>query len=209
MTGGLPHMLRTDARDNRDRLLEAARELFAEVGLDVPMRAIARRAGVGAATLYRRFPTKQALIDQAFTQEMRRCREIVDAACADPDPWRGMCSMIQGLAELNARNQGFVDAFMVTASSPADVAAHRSEMLRAIDRLGRRAKQAGALRPDFVLDDFILILLAVRGLSGVPPESRPATARRLAALMLQALRASGTTSALPPAAHLTADLGRP
>ena len=63
----LPQMLRADAEDNRERVLEAARELFAERGLDVPLREVARRAGVGPATLYRRFPTKQSLVDAAFT----------------------------------------------------------------------------------------------------------------------------------------------
>jgi AcrR family transcriptional regulator len=197
-------MLRSDAQENRDRLLEAARELFAERGLDVPMRAIARRAEVGAATLYRRFPTKQALIDQAFTHEMSQCRAIVDDACADPDPWHGMCSVIHGLADLNARNQSFVDAFIAAPPGTVDLAAHRSDLLRLIDGLCRRAKQAGALRPDFVLDDFILILLAVRGLSGVSPGVRPAATRRFAALILEALRASPTTAALPPQARIIA-----
>ena len=61
MTEQLPQKLRSDAEDNRDRILESARVLFAREGLTVPMRAIARHAGVGPATLYRRFPTKQLL----------------------------------------------------------------------------------------------------------------------------------------------------
>lgn len=74
MTDRLPHMLRADAQDNRDRVLEAARALFAERGIDVTMRQIARRADVGPATLYRRFPTKQILVDEAFEYELRSCR---------------------------------------------------------------------------------------------------------------------------------------
>src|SRR4051794_20787548 len=105
MTDQLPQMLRADAQDNRDRVLEAARALFSERGLDVPMREIARRAGVGPATLYRRFPTKQSLIDEAFTDEMRTCRDIVRAGCADTDPWRGLCSIVLAVTDLNARNQ--------------------------------------------------------------------------------------------------------
>src|SRR5690349_1268544 len=77
----LPHMLRADALDNRERILDAARALFAAEGLDVPMGEIARRAGVGPATLYRRFPTKQTLIAEAFADEMRACHAIVDDAC--------------------------------------------------------------------------------------------------------------------------------
>ena len=62
VTGRLPHALRSDARDNRELILDAARRAFAAEGLDVPMREIARRAGVGPATLYRRFPTKEMLV---------------------------------------------------------------------------------------------------------------------------------------------------
>ena len=67
MTDRLPHTLRSDARDNRERILDAARAVFAAEGLNVPMREIARRAGVGPATLYRRFPTKEMLVTEAFT----------------------------------------------------------------------------------------------------------------------------------------------
>jgi AcrR family transcriptional regulator len=202
VTDRLPHLLRSDAQENRDRVLAAARSLFSERGLDVPIREIARRAGVGPATLYRRFPTKQALIDLAFAHEVKQCREIVRDAWADQDPWRGMCSVIHGLAELNARNQGFVDAFMTALPGAVDFAAHRADLLRMIAELCRRAKQTGALRPDFVLDDLILVLMAGRGLSAAPPDVRLAAARRFAALILEALHASPTTATLPPPARV-------
>ncbi|GGL10566.1 TetR/AcrR family transcriptional regulator [Mangrovihabitans endophyticus] len=203
MTGRLPHMLRSDAQENRDRVLDAARSLFSEHGLDVPIREIARRAGVGPATLYRRFPTKQALIDLAFAREVKQCREIVRNAWADEDPWRGMCSVVNGLAEINAQNQGFVDAFMTASPDAIDFAAHRADMLRMIAELCRRAKHAGALRPDFVLDDFILVLMVGRGLSAAPPDVRRTAARRFSALTLDALRASPTTATLPPPVRVT------
>jgi AcrR family transcriptional regulator len=89
VTDRLPHALRSDARDNRELILDAARRIFAAEGLDVPMREIARRAGVGPATLYRRFPTKEKLITEAFTGQIRTCHAIVDEGLADPDPWHG------------------------------------------------------------------------------------------------------------------------
>ncbi|WP_250030296.1 TetR/AcrR family transcriptional regulator [Paractinoplanes maris] len=201
MADELPQMLRADARDNRDRVLESARALFSERGLGVPMREIARRAQVGPATLYRRFPTKQALIDAAFTDELRACSTIVRDGCADPDPWRGLRSVVLDITELNARNQGFVDAFVTSYPDAADFTAHRAGMLRALAGLCRRAQDAGALRPDFVVDDLILILMAGRGLPAEPPELRLAAARRFAALALEAFRASATASPLPPPAR--------
>ncbi|GIM88360.1 TetR/AcrR family transcriptional regulator [Paractinoplanes toevensis] len=202
MADQLPQMLRSDARDNRDRLLEAARELFSERGLDVPMREIARRAEVGPATLYRRFPTKQALIDAAFTDELRQCAGIVRDGCADPDPWRGLCAVIRDITELNAHNQGFVDAFVTSNPGAIDFTAHRAGMLHSLAGLCRRAKEAGALRPDIVLDDLILVLMAGRGLAAAPPDVRPAAARRLSALALEAFRAEPARGTLPPPARV-------
>lgn len=80
-------MLRADARENRQRIVAAARATFAERGLDVPMSVIARRSGVGAATLYRRFPTKESLVTEAFADQLGHCAAVVDAAAA-PGPAR-------------------------------------------------------------------------------------------------------------------------
>ncbi|WP_092553762.1 TetR/AcrR family transcriptional regulator [Herbiconiux ginsengi] len=202
MAEPLPHILRSDAEDNRVRVLEAARELFSERGLEVPMRAIARRAGVGPATLYRRYPTKQALIEAAFTDELRACRAIVAEGCADPDPWRGFSSVLFRIGELNAHHQGFIDAFMSTFPDAVDFAAHRAGMLRALAELCRRAQATGAMRSDIVIDDLVLVLMAGRGVSAATDELRVAAARRFAALAIEGFRATGAEEPLPPRAHV-------
>lgn len=184
----LPHLLRSDAQDNRDRVLDAARSLFSERGLDVPMRVIARRAGVGPATLYRRFPTKQDLINDAFTDELADCRLIVQEGCADSDPWRGFSSVIERLSVLNSRNQGFVNAFMSANPGADTFIRHRDELHRQLAHLAQRAKRSGALRQDFVMDDLVLVLLAARGLSSVLPSAREERARRFAVLAIDAFR---------------------
>lgn len=189
MAAEMPQMLRSDAQDNRDRVLAAARELFAERGLDVTMREVARRAEVGPATLYRRFPTRFDLVQAVFADEVRLCEKIVDDGCADPDPWRGFCSVIEHVSVLNGRNQGFVDAFISANSEPAGYAAHRDTALRALASLARRAQAAGALRRDFTIDDLVLVLLAGRGLASLPQSRREAAARRFAALAIDAFRA--------------------
>jgi AcrR family transcriptional regulator len=182
-------ILRADAQENRDRMVAAARATFAERGLDVGMREIARRAEVGPATLYRRFPTKQHLIDDAFSVELRSCRTIVEEGCADPVAWRGFTSVVQRLTALNIRNRGFVDAFMSTDPDAGGFSLHRRELLHMLGHLGERARNEGALRPDFVIDDLVLVLLAGRGLSSVAPSDRDAAARRFAMLAIDALRA--------------------
>jgi AcrR family transcriptional regulator len=197
-------MLRADAQHNRDRAIEAARALFAERGLDVTMREIARRAAVGPATLYRRFPTKQMLVHAAFAEELRACRKIVEDGCADPEPWRGFCSVIERICVLNVQNQGFVDALLSENPSLEVFVAHRASLLRLLAELTGRAQAAGGLRRDFVIDDLVLVLLAARGLSTTPPAGRPAAARRFAALAIDAFRTSDANTTLPRTGRLTA-----
>ena len=184
-----PHLLRADAQDNRERVLDAARQLFSEKGLAVSMREISRRAGVGPATLYRRFPTKSDLVGAAFEDELRACRTIVEDAAADRDPWRGLRSVIVGLSELNARNHGFVEAFTGRYPDAADFADHRRQLLRLLVALVRRAQMAGSLRDDFVMNDLMLMLVAGRSLAALSEASRPEASRRFAALAIDALRA--------------------
>ncbi|MHA3021567.1 TetR/AcrR family transcriptional regulator [Mycobacterium sp. BMJ-28] len=202
MTDRLPHMLRSDAQHNRHRVLEVARQLFSEKGIDITMREVARRAGVGPATLYRRFPTKQLLIEAAFADEMRACQGIVEEGCADADPWRGFCSVIERICILNSRNQGFVDAFMSANPQIDTLATHRNSLLRMLARLAERAKVAGQLRGDFVIDDLVLVLLAGRGLSSTPHSDREAAARRFAALAIDAFRRPDAGRKLPPSPRL-------
>jgi AcrR family transcriptional regulator len=202
MTDRSPHTLRSDARDNRELILDAARALFAAEGLNVPMREIARRAGVGPATLYRNFPTRQTLVTEALAGQMHACRAIVDDALADPDPWHGFCLVIERICELHARNRGFTAAFMSAFPNAMDFAADREYALRSIAGLARRARDAGHLRPDFVLDDLILVLMANSGIRAASPPAAVAASRRFAALAIQAFQASAEASPLPPAPRL-------
>src|SRR4051794_29775242 len=172
MTERSPQMLRSDARDNRERVLEAARAVFATEGLDVPMREIARRAGVGPATLYRRFPTKELLVTEAFADQMRACYAIVDEGLADPDPWHGFALVVERLCALHAHDRGFTAAFVSAYPHAVDFAADRARALTSIAELIRRAQDAGRLRSDVVLDDVILILMANNGIQARSPAAR-------------------------------------
>ncbi|MEW2516828.1 TetR/AcrR family transcriptional regulator [Actinacidiphila alni] len=202
MTDRLPHTLRSDALDNRERILEAARAVFAADGLNVPMREIARRAGVGPATLYRRFPTKEALVTEAFMEQLSACHAIVAEGLADPDPWHGFCLVIEKICELHARDRGFTAAFMSAFPHAIDFATGRDYAMKAIGELARRAKADGRLRDDFVLDDLILVLMANGGIHAASRAARVAASRRFAALAVQAFGAAPEHGPLPPAARL-------
>ncbi|MFI6859620.1 TetR/AcrR family transcriptional regulator [Streptomyces sp. NPDC050421] len=196
MTEQLPHKLRSDAMDNRERILDAARALLSADGLEVPMREIARRAGVGPATLYRHFPTKQVLVAEAFAGQLDACRTIVDAGCADPDPWRGLCRVIEEICELHARDRGFTEAFLSTLPGAPDVAG-RAYTVKAVAGLAQRAKDAGRLRSDFVLDDLILVLMANKGIHATSTTTQVMASRRFAALAIQAFEACPHHAPLP------------
>ncbi|MEU6140116.1 helix-turn-helix domain-containing protein [Streptomyces sp. NPDC047081] len=205
MTSRLPQTVRSDARDNRARILDAARAVFGEEGLSAPMREIARHAGVGPATLYRHFPAKQALIAETFAEQRRACHAAVREALSDPDPWHGFRSLIERICELHAHSRGFADAFMTAFPEAMDFAADREQTLRAVGELARRAQASGRLRPGFVVDDLILMLMAHRGLQGTPRAARATASRRFAAYVIEAFRAAPETAApapLPPAPRL-------
>ncbi|MEV7978725.1 helix-turn-helix domain-containing protein [Streptomyces sp. NPDC086519] len=205
MTDRLPHTARSDARENRARILDAARAVFGEEGLSAPMRDVARQAGVGPATLYRHFPTKQALIVETFAEQRRACHAAVRDALADPDPWHGFRSLVERICELHAHSRGFADAFMTAFPEAMDFAADRERTSRAVAELARRAQETGELRLGFVVDDLILMLMAHRGLQDTPRAARLTASRRFAAYVIEAFRAAPETAAptpLPPAPRL-------
>ncbi|NBE96069.1 TetR/AcrR family transcriptional regulator [Nonomuraea sp. KC401] len=207
--------LRADALHNRNRILEAAREAFGARGLDVPMAAIARRAGVGVATLYRRFPTRESLVEEVFADELNVCSSAIDDALADADPWRGFCTVIEQVTTMQVVERGFSAALLTrftaegtvegteegTVEGAEDVRARSEQRLA---ELVRRAKAAGRLRADFDRSDLTLLLMANGGLAAGSTEVRLAASRRHVAYLLEAFRADRTAPAgpLPPPAPL-------
>ncbi|WP_405495773.1 TetR/AcrR family transcriptional regulator [Nocardia sp. NBC_00511] len=208
MTTRLPHTLRSDARDNRERILDQARAVFVAEGLEVPMREIARRAEVGPATLYRHFPTKELLVAAAFTDQMLACRTLVDEGLADPDPWQGFCHTVEQLCELQARDHGFTAAFMAAYPHAMDFTAIRTASITGAAELIRRAKATGRLRADVGIDDLILMIMANNGINAGTQAARLAASRRFAALMIQAFRASPAAVPLPPVPRLAPAMPR-
>jgi AcrR family transcriptional regulator len=202
VTAPAAHELRSDARDNRDRILQVARAIFAEEGIDVPMREVARRAGVGPATLYRRFPTKEALVTEAFREQMAACNALVDAALADPDPWHGLRTVIEQVSVMHAEDRGFTAAFVSAFPHAVDFAQERRRALQALAELIRRAKESGGLRRDFVLDDLVMLIMANSGIRATSREAAVAASRRFVALQLRSISARPDDGPLPPAVRL-------
>lgn len=192
--GETPEVLRADARRNREQIIEAARTLFTRLGPDVPMEEIARTAGVGVGTLYRRFPDRGELIKAVNLDNVTRLAELAQRAeQEETDPAEALISLLRTALEtrlsitlttLPARTrQSIVD-------SPP-VAAQRSELIAAAGRLLRRAQDSGAIRPDIGTGDVIMALSLISRLA--PPagdELGDLVFRRLFVLMVDGLRAA-------------------
>jgi AcrR family transcriptional regulator len=174
-------------------VLEAAAQAFAEQGLDVGVAEIARRAGVGNATVFRRFPTKDALIEAIIEDRVIELCAAAERAAGCEDPWEAVVQVLEVAAELQARDHGFFQAFeQHLLKNPAIVAAHRP-IFEAFDPIVRRAQQAGALRADITTSDVLAVSKgAVAGLPPVPGVRRDHW-RRLLSIVLDGLRPAAAT----------------
>ncbi len=190
--------MRADAARNREAIVEAARDVFAERGADVPLEEIARRADVGIATLYRRFPTREDLIASAFEPKLRAYVEAAEAAEAEPDPWTGFCGYVRAVCSMQAADAGFADVlsrtFPTTDALDRELRAATVGLVGVIDR----AKAAGALRAEFVMEDLVLVLMANAGVVNVTKRHAPAAWERLVGYLLDAFRAPGASELPPP-----------
>ena len=198
---GADEDLRSDARANRERLVDAARAAFATHGVDVPLSTIARRAGVSPATLYRRFPTRTSLVASAFAEQLSECSALLSAALADPDAWRGLCGLIDAVCSMQARSRGFSSAFLALYPTMVEADEPRRQAEQDLLDLVDRAKRSGALRADFDHTDIYLIMLANDGVVARSPQTAVVASRRLVAYFLQAARA-GSGLPLPPPAQV-------
>ncbi|WP_229875867.1 TetR/AcrR family transcriptional regulator, partial [Streptomyces coeruleorubidus] len=106
--------LRSDAERNRERIIAAARTVFARDGLSASMASVAREAGVGIATMFRRFPTKEELVDAVFSDRMDAYADAVTVALEDPDPWNGFVGYIEAACAMQAADSGFADVLTMT-----------------------------------------------------------------------------------------------
>lgn len=156
--------LRVDAERNRRRVLKAAREVFAAEGLEVPIDAIARRAGVGVGTLYRHFPTKEALFEAIVVGRMEELVADAEARATADDAGAAFFGYLEAMAEgAGSYKKDFHAALATTSGALERIAAIKHEMKRAIAVLIERAQQAGAVRPDVGVVDVMTLMTAALG----------------------------------------------
>jgi AcrR family transcriptional regulator len=173
--------LRSDARENRDRILAAAAQAFADEGVDVSLIEIARRAGVGNATLHRNF-TREQLIEELFRNWSDRRKAIAEAALADPDPWHGLVSFLEDFLADATRNCAIRALFAI---SPA----WREQARATLGELLSRAQQAGSARADLTAVDLTIALIGVSRTMDITAECSPGQWRRNLAIVLDGMKA--------------------
>lgn len=193
MTDVSPRALRSDAERNRRLVLEAATEAFAEEGLDVGMAEIARRAGVGNATVFRRFPSKDALIEAIVDEKIAELIAAAERAAEIDDPWDALVDLLETIAALQARDRGFFQATEQFLLSHPDLLRRHRPILEAVEPLVARAQAEGVVRDDVTTLD--LIGLVKGSVACLPPsrDLRDDGWRRYLSIMLDALRPEAAT----------------
>ena len=180
--------LRRDAERNRQRILKAAAEVFNERGLEVSLDEIARHAGVGVGTVYRRFRTKEELIEALFMDRLDMVAALGEEAFASPDPWAGLVSFMERMAEIMAGNLGLRQMLMLGTYGRDLVAVARQRNAPLVERLVQRAQAAGQLRADIRQTDIIFIVFVLIEATQLSYAADPDIWRRYLTLILDGMR---------------------
>ena len=186
----------------------AARAAFAELGIDASIEQIASRAGVGTGTLYRRFETKDALIDAVFEEHIDRVAGAAQRALGVDDPWQGMLSYLTETVRLQASNRGLSEILGAHLRSEQLLGRARTRLRPLVEQLIVRAQTAGELRNDVVYEDISVLLWTTGRVVDATQDVDPEFWQRYLTLIVDGLR-SGNASPLPrpaltPAKHTAA-----
>lgn len=190
-----PRPLRKDAERNRTRILDAASELFAEQGLDVGVDEIARRAGVGMGTLYRRFPNKEALVEAILEIVVEQSRADAEVALATQAPSDALRWFILRSLDSGSVQRVFLSNQMWTGRSHELIYEHVLPLLR---RMFDNAQAAGSVREDAAFTDFLVLTRAMRGVVDFTERIAPGAWHRQLDMIFDGLRPAVSTSSLKP-----------
>lgn len=190
--------LRADAERNRQRVLAAARETFAVDGLQASLDDVAARAGCGVATVYRRFPHREALIEALFADELEELTRIAQQALAVADPWEALVLLVERSCERLVADRALRSLFFGSVPGREMVVRARRRLAPLTGEVVARAQRAGRLRPDVRSDDVPALLLMVSSLADLAGGADEALWRRYCALLLDGLAVGRPDGALTP-----------
>jgi AcrR family transcriptional regulator len=182
--------LRRDAQRNRDAIVAAARQVFCDHGLEAPLEEIARRAGVGIATLYRRFPSRVELLDAVLADNLQAHIAVAEQALATDDPWDGFAFYLEQSCRLQAEDRGLNDVMGMRFPRATAVEAAKTRLFKLVGQVVDRAQQSGQLRADLTPEDLAFLNWAnTRILPAVRAAGAPEAWRRHLGLLLDGFRA--------------------
>jgi AcrR family transcriptional regulator len=180
--------LRRDAERNRQRILKAASEVFTERGLDVSLDEVARHAGVGVGTVYRRFGTKEDLVEALFVDRIEEVAALAEEAAEASDPWSALVRFMEQAAEMLAGDIGLRQMLMFATYGRDSVWYARQRNAPLVSRLVERAQAAGQLRPDLRPTDIPFIIFVLTEAAQFARQTSPGIWRRYLTLILDGLR---------------------
>jgi AcrR family transcriptional regulator len=180
--------LRRDAERNRQRILDAARVLFAERGLGVSLDEIARHADVGVGTIYRRFPDKEQLIDALFEDRLGEILAVATASLEMSEPWEALVAFLQRSMELQVEDRGLKELLLGTSTAHARIEQGRQQIQPIVRAVLGRAQRAGVVRDDITVADLLLLQHAIGEASEYTREIAPEAWRRVMSIALDGLR---------------------
>ena len=189
--------LRADAERNRLRLLAAAKDLFATRGLDVTLDDVARHAGVGTGTAYRRFPNKGALIDALMVDRIGEIADIARECLEEPDPGVGLTSYLERALALQASDRGLKEVLFSSGRGRERSVQARRQIAPVVTKLVKRAVEAGAVRSDFSTSDVPVINFMINTLVDFGGDIEPDLYKRYLAIVLDGLRPRDDLEPLP------------
>jgi AcrR family transcriptional regulator len=192
---GTGRTLRADARRNRQAVIDAARELFADKGLEAQVPDMARAANVGVGTVYRHFPTKDHLIAAIAAQQFHRMAERGREDLELTDAWAGICDFIRFAIQMQADDRG-LSQVMSSRPEVMDTAARAAGLPELCDALVKRAQRSGQLRPDLDWEDIPMIACGIGHITHAGPPPSVGRWPRLVEIILDGLSAPGS-GALP------------
>jgi AcrR family transcriptional regulator len=189
--------LRADAERNRQRLLAAAKELFKTRGLDVTLDDVARQAGVGTGTAYRRFPNKDALIDALMTDRIAEIGQIARECLDEPDPWIGLTSFFHRALALQAADRGLKEVLFTPGRGRERSNHARRQIAPVVTKLVRRALDAGVVRSDMATTDVAVINYMLNMVVDLGRHIEPDLYKRYLTIVLDGLRPRDDLTPLP------------
>jgi AcrR family transcriptional regulator len=190
--------LRRDAEQNRQRILRAASEVFTTRGLQATLDDVARQAGVGVGTVYRRFPDKEALVDALFEDKLQALVAQAERALEAPDSWTGLVTLLERAGEMLTVDRGLLEILMYATYGQDRVSRARARMQPVVTRVVERAQRDRKVRADLRPTDVPFIEFMLTAAAEYAAQVQPGIWRRYLALILDGLRPSrADTTPLP------------